>query len=857
MSLGIFTNRTSLRSMLMLLLVCVLVTFFPPPADGQGSRRIVGGAVVRPNMHSQRRAATEAKRFRVRRSKLVVDRNHQLQAPLRLHSNAARDFVLSLHANGHARLWDIERGMQISGVAGGDGIVAGTVRGSGAGTEIVLVRRDGSSTVERLDGTPYPLAGAIRGFDADVAPVLSADGTTMGFRTIDGRWVMRTRTGELIALPDTAIDARPVLSPTGSMVVFRTTDGVSIVGRLERDGVRIMGSLEHCTRRMKFTAGAFAPRGDQVVLGDARRNLCSWDLTDGAQLRRRFKKKAGNGFGAVRTIAIAEDGRRAAVGSDRGRVEIWDISGRGKRTRSFALDDSDARSLLLDSRRNWVLNGQKGGIVGINSVKGKEAEQIARLVSTDTGWSVIDNRSRFDGPQNGIDALAWAGEMGKGSEAPVVLPVDAFSDGCFEPGLLAKLADTAKAHYVNLNGCDVEAEYIRPPEVEIVLPVADRRWVAGESVPVKVRKKEPEYPDKFVAEIRLYHNGKLVPEKERVDSGEYAARFHVRLSPGENRLRAIGVGPDGVESGTLSSVPVTLIHAEADTTDAKRENLHLVAVGINDYLRPHHPNWGNLTYARNDAATIATEFDQRGSKIFQDIRATTLLDAEATKPGIEHVLANSSSQHDVLVTYFSGHGYSMEGENGWEWYLLPYSDAWRDEPGTEATYREWIRRNSLSSRHLMSLLVEADAQRVVLILDSCRSGAMGLALDRTISSSGARSIEDAVTQRALRRIARVGGIHVLAAARADEDAVEMPESGLAASEHGALTYLVLEGIRGAADGVIARQDIDKRVTVREIIEYATLEMPNLSRRDGLDRYEPISQRPIGYSRGTDFELALL
>ena len=54
-----------------------------------------------------------------------------------------------------------------------------------------------------------------------------------------------------------------------------------------------------------------------------------------------------------------------------------------------------------------------------------------------------------------------------------------------------------------------------------------------------------------------------------------------------------------------------------------------------------------------------------------------------------------------------------------------------------------------------------------------------------------------------------------------------------------------------ADGAVDGRN-DNRVSVREIVEYATREMPNLA--DRLSQ-EPISRKPVGYSRGADFALA--
>ena len=94
----------------------------------------------------------------------------------------------------------------------------------------------------------------------------------------------------------------------------------------------------------------------------------------------------------------------------------------------------------------------------------------------------------------------------------------------------------------------------------------------------------------------------------------------------------------------------------------------------------------------------------------------------------------------------------------------------------------------------------------------------------------------------------MGGIHVLAASQAQEKAKE-----LMAAEHGALTYLVLESLQGEADGADDGAS-DGQVSVREIVDYASREMPTLG--DRLGQYA-LKQRPMGYSRGVDFSVAEL
>ena len=191
------------------------------------------------------------------------------------------------------------------------------------------------------------------------------------------------------------------------------------------------------------------------------------------------------------------------------------------------------------------------------------------------------------------------------------------------------------------------------------------------------------------------------------------------------------------------------------------------------------------------------------------------------------------------MVFFAGHGYALreEGNKGsWEWYLLPYTNAWNTR--TEGKV-EMIRRYGIPSRRLMRL---PDENPGAARIPHSRFNADPARSLTPFPSSTGRALDDAVGQKTLRRIARVGGIHILAASRADEDAIE-----LLSVPHGALTYLILEGIRGAAD-----ENRNRKVSVGEIIRYATREMPLLSQR--LVK-ETISQKPVGYSRGADFALA--
>ena len=804
----------------------------PPSGEAQGFGNIFGGVVGGSVLRSGTAIGSD-QRFVIVRPRLAIAEASRSGAVTKLVFDRERNLLFVVLADGSARWWDLERGLERA-AARGEEILSGVVRATGLAAEIVAVRMDGSSMLLRQDGTRNLLSEAITDFDRSATPAVAESGGSMAFRTRDGTWWVRTSDGEQLALPDADADALPTFSPDGYRMVYRINRGRAM--RMMRLGNRVLeptALLSGCTGGAKITAAHFTPAGGRVVLGDASGNLCLWDVSGINGPRLLFSVKTALS-GAVRVLAIDRKGLHVAAGNGRKEIEVWPISGRIARISAVTLQMHFAGALALDTERQWLLAGGENGTVAIHKIgesgEGRRSRPIAQLISTNDGWSVLDRNGRFDGSQNGIDALSWTGEVAEGDDAHV-LPVDSFSESHYEPGILTKL-DAPTTTLLNDTAPDLPASgYVRPAEVTIEFGKRDDAGI----LPVTVRT-ESGYPAEDVAGLRLYHNGKLVLD----GVGRVSLETSVRLGPGENLIRAVALGHGGIE-GPPSTQTVTI------SGTAPLPSLNVVAIGINDYA---NPAW-ELFYPRNDAETLVSILretgtrlrDEKGNQVFSTVSVSLLLDNLAQKQAIENLLLQPSLANDVLVIYFAGHGYPLrEDEHGLDdWYLLPYTREWRRLLESPDEFDNLIRQNGLPARRLMALLTQTAAQRVFLVLDSCYSGAVVEAVEG-ISGQEPKAGDDAATQKALRQIARIGGLHVLAASRAHERATE-----LQLEPHGALTYLVLEGIRGRADG-----DGDKRVSVREVIDYATLEMPNLA--DKLSQ-EPISQKPVGYSKGVNFPVA--
>jgi len=186
---------------------------------------------------------------------------------------------------------------------------------------------------------------------------------------------------------------------------------------------------------------------------------------------------------------------------------------------------------------------------------------------------------------------------------------------------------------------------------------------------------------------------------------------------------------------------------------------YALCIGISEYQDPSL----NLECARNDAEKVGEVLED---KMRGDFEVQTLFDTEATKTAIlkafNNLLQNPNLQSDSLIlVYFAGHSNLDKSKN---LYLMPYDGACHPEDqsaniGTMVTIKE-----------LEPSLDNTKAQTVVLIFDSCRSGAAGKLLGRI-------------------RYDNISNIIVVGAARSSETAKEYRQG-----RHGRFTYYFLQAL---------------------------------------------------------------
>jgi hypothetical protein len=282
------------------------------------------------------------------------------------------------------------------------------------------------------------------------------------------------------------------------------------------------------------------------------------------------------------------------------------------------------------------------------------------------------------------------------------------------------------------------------------------------------------------------------------------------LEAGENLLRITATDPAGI---TQEATRTLVYDKPAPRVALRPATRWAVVVGVGRY---DHPQIPRLRYAVPDAEAIARVLT--GPAGFKPEHVLLLTDKSERKPTLRNLkwalgtfLARAAQKDDTVLIFFAGHGAPEVDQRGLERdglakYLIP-TDA---DP-------EDLYSTALPMDELQTIFARLEAERVVVLLDTCYSGAAG---GRTFASLRTRAVN--VDDLFLERLARAKGRAIITAARPNEVSLEVGEYG-----HGLFTYHLLQGLRGGAD--LNRDGI---VSLQELYEYVEQEVTRTSRALG-------------------------
>ena len=516
---------------------------------------------------------------------------------------------------------------------------------------------------------------------------------------------------------------------------------------------------------------------------------------------------------------LSSDGKYAAIYASK--LMVYDISQQKNNTLQNPKSWQDKMAYFGN---NFLMTIEDDGMLRLYD--GTNSKFLATvIIYKNDEWAVVTEDGYFDGSQQAISQMYY--RIGTKTVA-----LEQFYEGFYTPGLLGQLLDRSFKPPSNIVIDDIKS----PPSVTLKYEQGTRNLTVEDEETVEIIKTtavsakiivNATAPNDKVAELRLYHNGKLITNKSRnltveddVSNNTFNKIYEIELLPGVNSFKAVALNSQRTES----SPAMLTVNLEGEKAKPKTQGiqLHMVVVGINEYKNPKY----NLNYAVADASSFQDAIKNGMSTITSKVNVTFIKNSEADRNNIYSKLqdvANNANPQDVFIFYYAGHGMMSEDANP-DFYLVPYdvTQIYGDDGG--------IKKKGISATELKVLASKIPAQKQLYVLDACQSaGALA-----SVASRGAGE------EKAIAQLARSTGTHWLTASGSQQFATEFDQLG-----HGIFTYVFLDALMGKADSG------DGRITVNEIKAYLESQVPELSQK-----YNGSPQYPSSFGFGQDFPVGV-
>lgn len=473
------------------------------------------------------------------------------------------------------------------------------------------------------------------------------------------------------------------------------------------------------------------------------------------------------------------------------------------------LIDADVAHVAFmdDSRYVYV---KTNGVFYVRHVE--RPEYLLTVVPGASGWIAVDHEGRLDGTIAGTNDVVWDA----GGEA---VSLDQFFDSFFQPGLLGAYLRDEQPSLTKTQSVPMQGAFL-PPTVELQFPEGDPKLGNEFRVTVLAESRG----DDFSGPARFFHNGKRLPAKARI--GTQTVRKDGRLVRVEVFALTVAAGINEFQAEVGSSNGI------AGRSETKRRNvagppanktLSVLAVGINEYRNVRDPR-ENLLYAVADAKAILDAVGPNAEKLYRAKQSNLLIDRGATREAILASLAKleQASPDDAVIVVLVGHGLVLDNE----WYFAPHD--------IQSSAVESAKATSVSAREIEALLVNSPARQILVVIDSCHSGAGIDSFNRYKNFQ----------RRFAQQIGRSAGVTLVAAARRGQGALEFQQFG-----HGLFTHTLLQGLDGAADTAPKDNQLSAHELARYVVENLKQKSLALSDSNG------VAQEPQLFLIGADFVVA--
>jgi len=263
-----------------------------------------------------------------------------------------------------------------------------------------------------------------------------------------------------------------------------------------------------------------------------------------------------------------------------------------------------------------------------------------------------------------------------------------------------------------------------------------------------------------------------------------------------------------------NAAPVTVsIKVEEQTIIGNR---YALLVGIDDY---DNPNINDLTACTNDVKQLATVLAEASRGGFE---VKKLVSNKTPKKEDDPTCANAillleeivkqTKPKDLLLFYFSGHGYYSEDTN--KSYLL-----------TQEANARVLDKTALSSDDLNSILNTAKAKKIITIFDACHAG--GVTLDKAVGEEG-------LPKTYYESFASAEGRWTLYSCKEKEKSYLLENR-----KNSVFSKYLIDGLKG-----VANQNRDEIITMSELYGYVFQKVKEHFLNDSARQQTPVSDSRI-------------
>lgn len=727
-------------------------------------------------------------------------------------------FLISGGANSVARVWDVENAkesMKLDVPIGKSSTeFLSDINYSPDGKTIAIAARTGlfSGDVTKLleAGTGHEIrtiSGAFGGalsFSSDGKHLLGVE-NTIKFGSSSSPYTSKladVQTGEIIREYESF--SRGSISPDGTRVAlagdrFREKDMHPDIVVMD------MKTNQELWRRQvgNVSAIAFSPDGKVVAVGchsavtpfkDSDISIKLLDSSTGNQIKEigRYSIKGSlfstDAFnGVIRDFSFSPDGQFFVSADGKGEYRLWEVA-TGKMVRQLKRPDEKIVFGQSSAHSVFSPNGKVLAIASAASTRLYDiasGDEVAAMIAFDDGeWLVTTPNGYYNSSEKGDQYLdvSVAGKSFSTSQ---------LRESFYRPDLVkVALSGGSLKDYRKI-------EDIKQPPVIAIIDTPTSATTDQITVSLQVKDQGG-----GIGDVRLYRNGAaVVLEKTRnlqVDStaqGGQVLRYTVSLEAGKNSIRAVAFNADNSMQSSDATVEIQASFA------SRPPALYAVVVGIKDYVNPRLA----LTYPVADAELFAAALENKGKGLFDNIQIYRLLKPEETTSSAIIAALKQAQQdvrpEDLFVFYVASHGTVDDGQ-----YFLITSNV-----GSTSTAR--LKQDALTQDALKEMISNIPASKKLIVLDTCNAGKMGDVLQMAMLTRGMS--EDT----AMKVLSRAVGSTILSAASSVQEALEGYKN------HGLFTWVVVEGLNGAAD-----TDKDGFVKTLELADYVDNQVPELAER---------------------------